>query len=158
LPLGFTSECEVMDVWVEGQPDLAGARAELDRAGPPGVAVRSIEAVEDRLPALQTQVRSAEYVVTFDSVLPAEALEARIAALLAAGSLPRERRGKPYDLRPLVETLARETTAGSPHTLRMKLSAREGATGRPEEVLAAMGLERITAAIHRTKLEFADGK
>jgi radical SAM-linked protein len=156
LPLGFTSECEVMDVWVEGQPDLAAVRAELGRASPPGIEVLSIEAVADRLPALQTQVRSAEYMVTVECDLSTEALETRIAALLAAEALPRERRGKSYDLRPLVQSLARTESDGVTHTLRMCLAAREGATGRPEEVLAALGLAGSQAAIHRLRLLFQE--
>jgi radical SAM-linked protein len=161
LPLGFTSECEVMDVWLEGQPDLAALRAELDRAAPPGIRVLTFEAVDERLPALQTLVRSAEYRVTVETAASAEELESRVAGLLAAASLPRERRGKPYDLRPLIETLAVEApdpARPAAHGLRMQLAAREGATGRPEEVLAALGLDPATAGIHRLKLHFGEGK
>jgi radical SAM-linked protein len=154
LPLGFTSECEVMDLWVEGEPDLGAMARELHRAAAPGIEVRTMQVVDDCLPALQTQVRSAEYVVTVESGLTAEEMDGHIAELLAAKALPRERRSKPYDLRPLVEALARESSDGQGHALRMKLAAREGATGRPEEVLKALGLGHAPAAVHRVKLMF----
>lgn len=154
LPLGITSKCEVMDFWVEGEPDLEAVLRELGRAVPPGIAAVSLRAVDERLPALQTRVRSAEYTASVESGLTAAEVDARIAAVLAAASLPRERRGKPYDLRPLVESLARDSTGGLSHGLRMRLAARVGATGRPEEVLAALGLGKALAAIHRVKLLF----
>jgi radical SAM-linked protein len=154
LPLGFTSECEVMDIWVDGEPDLGAVAAELRRAAAPGVEARSLEAVDERLPALQTQVRSAVYAVAAESGMGPAEMDARIAALLAADTLPRERRGKPYDLRPLIESLAREASDERVHVLKMRLAAREGATGRPEEVVAALGLDPAQAAIHRKELIF----
>jgi len=156
LPLGITSECEVMDVWVEGEPDITPMLHELHRAVPPGIEVLSLQRVDERWPALQTQVRSAEYVITVECDLPPHELDARIAGLLNSGAVPRERRGKRYDLRPLVETLTRENSDGLVQVLRMRLAAREAATGRPEEVLAALGLDEHPAVIHRVRIHFAE--
>ena len=61
-----------------------------------------------------------------------------------------ERRGKSYDLRPLIEKL--ELT--SENKILMKLSAREGATGRPEEVLDVLGISIEHAQVERTNLIF----
>ncbi len=157
LPLGFTSECEVMDIWVEGAPELGAMARELRRSAAPGIQVLSMQMVDERLPALQTQVRSAEYAVRVDSDLTPDQMEARVSELLAAETLPRERRGKPYDLRRLIESLRRESSDRPVHVLRMKLAAREGATGRPEEVLKALGLEEALAAVHRVSLIFEAG-
>ncbi len=73
--------------------------------------------------------------------------------MLEAPSLPRERRGKSYDLRPLIESLEFIPADGSslPY-LRMQLAAREGATGRPEEVLDVLGLPLEGTRIERTRL------
>jgi hypothetical protein len=59
------------------------------------------------------------------------------------------RRGKTYDLRPLVEALEFDPDRS---LLRMRLSAREGAAGRPEEVLQALGCEEQQALAVRTEL------
>ena len=156
LPLGLSSECEVMDIWLERAIDPADLERELRRALPPGIEARDLQVVDDKLPALQTQVRSAEYLATVDSDLAPDELDARINTLLAATTVPRDRRGKKYDLRPLIEALARDSSDGLAHTLRMRLSSREAATGRPEEVLAALGLGDCLAQIHRTRLIFAE--
>ena len=73
---------------------------------------------------------------------------------MKAESLIRERRGKTYDLRPLVELLSVITQADGKTWLKMTLSAREGATGRPEEVLSALEIEPETARVERTRLIF----
>jgi radical SAM-linked protein len=145
LPLGITSECEVMDVWMETRIDLEQAKAELNRAAPPGMQILSLNEVDERLPPLQTQVVAAEYCVTLDA--PPPDLESRAQNLLNQESIARERRGKHYDLRPLIESLSVEG-----NVLMMKLSARDGATGRPDEVLRALGVEG--ERVHRRKLYF----
>jgi hypothetical protein len=61
----------------------------------------------------------------------------------------RVRRGKTYDLRPLVETLVFDSERA---VLRMRLAARQGAFGRPEEVLQALGLDPAQALAVRTEL------
>jgi hypothetical protein len=81
-------------------------------------------------------------------------LNRRVEALMMAESLPRERRGKSYDLRPLVEMLSVVTQPDGKVWLRMTLAAREGATGRPDEVLTALDIEPETARVERTKLIF----
>jgi radical SAM-linked protein len=154
LPLGFTSECEAMDVWLETPQDLGEARAALERAAPPGIRLIEIREAPEKSPALQTQVASAEYRVVATSALSPAEMDARIADLLAAPEIKRTRRGKEYDLRPLVEALARVESDQLGHTLAMRLAAREGATGRPEEVVAALGADPAQAAFHRTKLIF----
>lgn len=147
LPLGFTSECELADVWMETSQDLAAARAALDIAMPPGLKIITVTEAALTEPALQVQLRSAEYRVTLAERLTEQAAASRVAELLAQSELPRVRRDKPYDLRPLIESLVFEN-----NVLGMRLAAREGATGRPEEVLAALNLDAAQAKYHRTQL------
>jgi hypothetical protein len=40
--------------------------------------------------------------------------------------------------------------------IKARLAAREGATGRPEEVIAEMGYDPLAARVHRTRLIFGD--
>jgi radical SAM-linked protein len=155
LPLGFTSACEVVDVWLESPQDAAEARRALERAAPPGLALMGVAEVPADSPALQTQVVAAEYRVTVASELSPAAMDERLAAFLAAPEVRRVRRGKAYDLRPLVESLERMESDEMGHTLCMRLAAREGATGRPEEVVEALGHSSAEAAIHRQRLFFA---
>jgi radical SAM-linked protein len=158
LPLGFTSECEVVDVWMETPQDPAEARGALEHAAPPGIRLIEIAEAPERAPALQTQVVSADYRAVVGSLLSPAQMDARITALLAAPEVRRIRRGKEYDLRPLIETLARIDSDERGHVLVMRLAAREGATGRPEEVVAALGHSAAEAAYHRLRLFFAESQ
>ena len=90
-------------------------------------------------------------------------LNEKIASIMASESVPRERRGKKYDLRPLIEALTSiplpegalyKDDKGQGVRVFMRLTAREGATGRPEEVLDALGIPLEDTRIERTKLIF----
>lgn len=148
LPLGLTSECEMADVWLEADRDPADLLAVLRREQPPGMDIFEIDRVAEGEPSLDNQIMSAEYLAEIDPAISDEALLGRVRSLLAADSLPRERRGKVYNLRPLIEVLEVERGPG----LRMRLASREGATGRPDEVLLALGLDPTAARICRTRL------
>lgn len=152
LPLGFTSNCEIADVWMETVQVLDAARAALEAAAPPGLRILEVAEAPLDAPALQTQVRSAEYLVTVPDPLYPQVLDERIAALLAQPEVQRVRREKAYDLRPLIETLERAGSDERGHILHMRLTAREGATGRPEEVVAALGADVARARYHRAQL------
>ncbi len=152
LPLGFVGRAEVMDIWlneekIQGDPTGLSYRDLLQASAPAGLVLLSVDPVDDRLPALQTQVTAAEYEVTLLEPASGSALDRKVADLLATVSLPRERRGKPYDLRPLVFSLECRD-----YGLHMVLSARDGATGRPEEVLDVLGVPADEAHIERVRL------
>jgi len=156
LPLGFSSRAEVMDIWLN--EEVADIPAALQDHVPPGLTILDSETVDDRTPSLQSQVVAAEYEVEImEAPQSREAgygagLTEKIASVLKSESIPRVRRKKEYDLRPLIE----ELTCTSDNQLFMRLTAREGATGRPEEVLNVMGIPLEDTRIERTRLLFAD--
>src|SRR5215216_1206995 len=150
LPLGFSSRCEVMDMRLEQAIPLEDLSTRLNETLPLGLQVVDIEQVDDQEPALQTQVLSAEYEVTLTEEVDRSELQSKIDSTLASTSILRERRGKIYDLRPLIEEL-RLPVDGK---IFMKLTAREGATGRPEEVLDVLGIAFEGTRIERTRLIF----
>src|SRR5690606_33583523 len=65
LPLGITSECELLDVSLKEAIELDGVREQLLAVSPPGLEIYQIEALNPRHPALQTLVHSAQYHVHF---------------------------------------------------------------------------------------------
>jgi radical SAM-linked protein len=146
LPLGFTSECELIDIWLEADIPLKTVLDRLKNSAPPGIIISAVQEIDLGAPAIQNQVVSALYAITLQEPLPD--LREKVKQLLAADTLPRERRGKSYDLRPLIESLAIEDP-GSPAILSAQLACREGATGRPEEVLAELGYPANLALVHR---------
>ncbi len=159
LPLGFSSRCEVIDLRLEREIPLEGLRERLQNTLPAGIQVSNVETVDDKLPALQTQVASAEYEVTLMAAVDGSELKQKIDAAMQAESIIRERRGKTYDLRPLMEELALTPTSlpegeGQGVRVFMRLAAREGATGRPEEVLDMLGIAFEGTRIERTHILF----
>jgi radical SAM-linked protein len=152
LPLGFSSRAEVMDMRLQADLELSELPSRLQKALPAGISVLDATSMDDAEPALQVQIRSAEYEVSLVEGSEALELQAAIERVLAASNLPRERRGKAYDLRPLIEQLS--MVPGSRTVIFMQLAAREGATGRPEEVLAELGIPSNSTRIERTRLIF----
>lgn len=156
LPLGVSSRCEMLDMRLEHNIPLDGLKEKLNAAMPSGIQVLRVEEVDERAPALQTQVVSAEYEVTLTESVDGSELKRRIDSVMESESLPRERRGKSYDLRPLIEALAfTPSAAAGGGKIHMKLTAREGATGRPDEVLEALGIPIEEARVERTALNFS---
>jgi len=150
LPLGFTADQELLDVYLKAPTQPEALREQLQRSAPPGLQIANLQLVSPKEPAITRGVRAAEY----QADMPAEQLSQlreAVRKLLVADRLPRSRRGKVYDLRPLVEQLELDEDTS---VLRMQLACREGATGRPEEVLAQLGLDAADCAVKRTRLIF----
>jgi len=154
LPLGFSSRAEVADLWINSEPDLETLPARIESNAPPGLEIIQVESVDDRAPALQTQITTADYEVTLLDETDEASLTRRLSALMDASSLPRARRGKMYDLRPLIEDLRLGKSPDGSLRLDMRLSAGEGATGRPDEVLDELGIPLEAARVERTRLLF----
>ena len=150
LPLGFSSRCEVLDMRLNEEMNLTELPKRLQAAMPTGIGILKVESVDERAPAIQTQVLSAEYEVTLAEAVDGSEMKRRIEELLASTTLPRERRSKKYDLRPLIE----ELKILSGNKIFMRLSAREGATGRPDEVLDVLGISQENTQTERIRLLF----
>lgn len=136
LPLGCSSKGDLMDVWLTEAIEPDELLRRLRAAAPPGLRIEAAQAVEDQQPKLQRVIRAAE----FEVALPAETMEPiepRVVELLEARAIPRKRRGKSYDLRPLIEDLAVRPDG----VLWMRLAAGPQGVGRADEVLRALGLE-----------------
>ena len=154
LPVGFTSQGEVMDVVVERRVSPYNFAKSLAPHLPPGLELLSVEEVYSQLPSLQSQVRSAEYRVTVAWDGSREEMEGKLRGLLSAEQLLRQRRGKGYDLRPLIEDLWVEEKEPEGWVLGMRLRAGDQGTGRPDEVLNALGLTEEPRAVRRERLLF----
>lgn len=165
LALGFTSTAELVDIWLTDngswQPDEL--QSKIQAALPTGIQLQGCQEVELYSPPLQTLVHTAEYEATLLDEIPASLLDEKIATVLAAESILRERRKrkknkrytsqKPtYDLRPLIQEISPLPAAGDNLRIFMRLTAQEGATGRPDDVLSEMGIPVEAARIVRTRL------
>jgi radical SAM-linked protein len=154
LAVGFTGQREVMDLIVERPISPFDFATSVKKQLPSGISLAEVEEVYTALPSLQSQVHSAEYRVVVEARETEEEIRRRLAVLLNNAHLPRERRGKKYDLRPLIEKLWLEEKGGKEHILGMRLRTGEHGTGRPDEVLAELGLAETVRSIQRTQLHF----
>ncbi len=154
LPLGLTSRGEVMDLFLTHSLSPSDFARRLKPHLPPGLEILFVEEVALKSPSLQSQVRSAEYRVTVACDDPLEEIEKRLRRLLVAHRLPRQRRGRGYDLRPLIEGIWVEGRGREGWVLGMRLRTGPEGTGRPDEVLKELGLYDGVRAIQRERLFF----
>jgi radical SAM-linked protein len=160
LPVGFTGRGEVMDIVLSRRTSPYNFAKRLKSHLPQGLEILSVEEVYLSLPSLQSQMRHAEYRVVVESEETLAGIEKRVEQMLSAQSLPRqrERKGKvtEYDLRPLIDDLWVEGYEEAACVLGMRLQSDSQATGRPDEVLEAMGLGDVSCSIERTRCLFGD--
>ena len=157
LPTGCGGAAEWLDIWLEETWEPARVAAALAGQTPADLTIVDIVAVPEDEPALSEQLTMAEYRLWLREVEP-ERVAVAVESLLAADSLPRPKRGRrsgrTYDLRPLVESLT-VVAVTPPWTaaLHIRLTARPGATGRPDEVLSALGLADVPRRCTRVRLK-----
>jgi len=147
LPLGISSECELLDLWLEAPVPVEDLAERLDAVSPPGLRTRHVQEVEAKSPPLQTLLRSAEYLIEVDDP-DAGDLAGRIQQVMGQTEIVRERRGKNYDLRPLILGLEARGDA----VFWTELSLGSQGTGRPDELLAALGFDPNLARMRRVAL------
>ena len=156
LAVGATSDCELADVYLSERvspPELLSA---LRAALPAGLEALAAEEVGLTAPALQPQVRWAEYEVDIERGQRSAAdVRGAISELLGARSLPWEHQRtaklQRYDLRPLVVDVRLEAEGEGIYRLAMRLRVSQERSGRVDQVVAALGLEP-PLRVHRRRL------
>lgn len=155
LPLGFLSSCELLDFWLDDSESIPVITEKIRKYTHPGLDITYIEEIDLTAPILQSQLESSSYLVNsilaIDPVLFAEKWD----CLMAESTVIRTRRGKEYDLRPLIRSIDAVEPENGFVGFRLTLSAREAATGRPEEVIAAMEMDPFSFRYKREKLTFS---
>ena len=154
LPLGYTSEYELADILLAGQMAPEQVQQQLMAKMAPGIVILRVADVPVSGPSLQSMTHSSTYVATPLDPVDFAKLQANVVQMLAADKLERvrERRGKKkvYDLRPLILDLAATQDEDGQVHIHMNLCLEPAKTGRPDEVLAALGFDPLDMRIHRT--------
>jgi radical SAM-linked protein len=156
LPVGVTSSGELMDVYLSRRVTPYDFINAVGQQLPAGIVIREVREVGLGLPSLQSQVRWSEYQVDVATDRPGEEVQEAVAKLLAAESLPwqhqRDKEVRRYDLRSLVRDLWLEGLGDGLCTLGMRLRTDSQASGRAEQVAAALGFSEPPLRIHRSRL------
>lgn len=156
LAVGVTSEAELMDVTLTRESSPHFFTAAVNQQLPAGFEILQVVTVAESLPSLQAQVRLAEYTVELETEKGKQEVASAIASLLALKSLPwqhqRDTGPRHYDLRALIDDIWLLDCRHKCCTIGMRLRCDSGGSGRPEQVVAALGFAEIPKAIHRTRL------
>lgn len=161
LPIGVTSEAELMDIVLEKTVSPHFFMRTMKPQLPRGVDVLEIIQIPLTAPSLQSQAQFIDYRVSGRSDKTASEIQAAISATLQVEKLPwhhmRDTGPRHYDLRPLIEDVWLEDWRDQVYTLGMRLRCDARGTGRPEQVTAALGLTEHPTLVHRTKIILAGG-
>jgi radical SAM-linked protein len=153
LPLGITSECELIDVFLREIIEINGLIERLHEVSPAGLRVLDVEDIPVRSDNLQQLVRSAEYRIRLLDPVDVETVRERIASLLASERIIKEefrRSGKRsvIDLRALIF----DVTLTDEHHIAAHLATGDRGSMRLEDLLEHIGLANVDYAAHRFRL------
>lgn len=154
LPLGITSECEILDIALREAIDLQADKLAqcLLQVAPTGLSIHRIQDINLRESTLQSRIVSAEYLVSFIDPLDSALLERRIDEILARETIvverTRKRRRSVMDLRPLIIELHVDHDGD----LIAHLSVGDRGNLRPDQLLEQMDLADYHHRVHRYKL------
>ncbi|MBI4321541.1 MAG: DUF2344 domain-containing protein [Chloroflexi bacterium] len=155
LQVGATGRAEVLDVVLERAIAPEDFTEAVQAHFVAGLRISAVAEVDLGAPSLQAQVRALEYRVELAGEMPHQIVADRIERFLGAPEVVRDRRregqSRRYDLRPLVEDISLEDPDGH-GVLWMRLKVTPSGTGRPDELLDALGLGDSLEAIERTAL------
>jgi len=151
LPLGFISEDEKVDIWLENDIDKELIKANLEPNIPEGLEINQIEKIDPSSKPLVTIIKISEYAVRFWDDNNKLNLNHSISDLLQEKEIIRTKRNnKPYDLRPLILDL-HQMEAKNDFNLFMALKSEQNQMGRADEVMFALGYELDAFLIKRLR-------
>lgn len=156
LPIGVTSEAELMDLYTTQWVSPHFFTAAVSQQLPPGIEILQVYPIALTLPSLQSLVRYAEYKVEVETEKEPKEIETALTSLLSAKHLPwqhqRDTGIRNYDLRALIDDLWLIDWRRPHCNIGMRLRCDSSGSGRPEQVITALGFTNHPQLIHRTKL------
>jgi radical SAM-linked protein len=165
LGLGVTGVRELVDITLSPPVPLAEVAQRVQEKLPPGVTLHGVEEVPLKTKALQSLTIGADYTILIyaePGEIPESLLQDHIQAFLATAEIVRERERHSeryeYNLRPLVFELRYEgyDAEMEEHRIFLRVQMRPGATGRPDEVVDALGFDDFARTLRRDHLYFED--
>lgn len=153
LPLGYSSQAELLDFWMNEPLPLPEVRAALNSALPVELKILDLQEVSNQLPSLQASLIASDFSIRLPPEMDIPVIETRLDQLLQSDYLEVENRGKIRNFRPMI--LKTEwLEAGK--VLQVRLSATPGNTGRPDELVRLLGIDPLDCDFERTNLIFGD--
>jgi radical SAM-linked protein len=156
LSVGITAENEFMDIAVGRTVSPHWLMEAVNRQLPVGIEILEVYPLTGPIPSLQSQVKSAVYRVEIATSKTEEEMGNDVHRLLSLEHLPwhheRDTGRRDYDLRALIEDIKVIGCSEGKCTLEMKLRNDEAGSGRPEQIVYALGFNDHPKSVHRLKL------
>lgn len=161
LGVGITGAREPIDITFSPPLPLDELERRIVEKLPPAVHLHELREVPLKTKSLQSQLIGADYTILIyaePGEIPDGLIEGRIDEFLGRAETVRERERKGrkyrYNLRPLILELRYEgySVEEEEHRIFLRVQQREGATGRPDEVVDALGLEDYARTLRRERL------
>ena len=157
LPLGFAGAQEIIDIWLADERKPEEIKDLLNKSVPEGIYITEVNTIEENGPSLPKQIDASTYSIELlnpdDSI---DKIQASSEIMLSKDSLPRVRNRKSYDLRPLIQEMSVQTNQDGKIVILLKMPSNSNQTGRPEEVMAELGIPLENFRITRTSLVFSE--
>lgn len=167
LGLGMTGVRELLDAAFSPPVPLDELSTRIREKLPPGVRLLNATEVPFKTVSPQSLTIGADYTVLIYAdagEVTERELEAKIEAFLEKREVwrERERHGQRYryNLRPLVLELRYSgfDNVEAEHSIFMRVQMRPGATGRPDELVDALGFDDYARTLRRERIYFSDSE
>lgn len=152
LPLGISSECEILDVSMREPISIEGLAERIQATSPSGLRIYKIYEVPPRSASLTPRVRSSEYRIHFEDAVDTVDLQARVDKLMGSDTLNKQKevKGKKVDVN--VRSLVYDLRIDANGDLLAHLAVGDRGNVRPQEILTEMGLGDAVVSMHRYQL------
>lgn len=158
LPVGVTSRAELMDIFLNQRISPDEFMQKLLLQLPEGISIIDTVDISLQAPSLQAHLNLAEYYVTIQTDKSPAEVTAELARIMGMEQLAwhhtRDTGERHYDLRALIDDLWLVEATGSICKIGMRLRCGSSGSGRPEQVVKALGIEAAPLSIERVKLIF----
>ncbi|MCX6003619.1 MAG: TIGR03936 family radical SAM-associated protein [Chloroflexi bacterium] len=156
LSVGVTADNELMDVFITRAVSPHWFVDAVNRQLPQGMEVLEASPIGLTVPSLQSQIRFVQYQIEVNTEKSIGEIKRALDHLLSLENLPwhheRDTGRRSYDLRALIDDIWLIGCQPLSCTLGMRLRCDESGSGRPEQVISALGFTEYPKSIRRTKL------
>jgi radical SAM-linked protein len=156
LPLGFTSEAEIFDFWMNEVVEPVIISDRLTRSLPLEIELLGVELVDNSLPSLQASLRASDYEIVFPDTAQTESLEKDFLQLLSKDRIEITRRNKTIDIKPMIINHEFTQSNDGKKLLKIRMSSSASANARPDDLLELLGIDPADCKIKRTNLIFEE--
>ena len=153
LPLGFTSDAELLDFWLKEELEASFISDRLTKSLPSEIEILDVKLVDNSLPSLQGSLLASDYEI----LLPDnELFEENFTRLLEQDRIEVTRRNKTIDIKPMILRYEFSDSESGFNLLKIRMSSSASANTRPDDLLELLGINPADCKINRTKLIFEE--